>query len=133
MGRPDWHARGNVLREANSFFKPARRELPASRKARCQPLCDPGVMTLRCLIVDDSPRFLDAARGLLERQGVTVVAVASTGRLADSGHQPRIGTEAAARSHHSFANSGLLHAAGEPHRPCRPLWPPVVRGSPPCQ
>ena len=35
-------------------------------------------MTLRCLIVDDSRRFLDAARGLLERQGVTVVGVAST-------------------------------------------------------
>jgi DNA-binding NarL/FixJ family response regulator len=34
-------------------------------------------MTLRCLIVDDSPRFLDAARGLLERQGVTVISVAS--------------------------------------------------------
>ena len=32
---------------------------------------------LRCLIVDDSPRFLDAARGLLERQGLTVVGVAS--------------------------------------------------------
>jgi len=36
-------------------------------------------MMLRCLIVDDSPRFLDAARGLLERQGITVVGVASTG------------------------------------------------------
>jgi DNA-binding NarL/FixJ family response regulator len=35
-------------------------------------------MTLRCLIVDDSPRFLDAARGLLERQGMLVVGVAST-------------------------------------------------------
>jgi DNA-binding NarL/FixJ family response regulator len=35
-------------------------------------------MPLRCLIVDDSPRFLDAARGLLERQGVIVVGVAST-------------------------------------------------------
>ena len=34
---------------------------------------------LRCLIVDDSPLFLDAARGLLEREGVTVVGVASTG------------------------------------------------------
>ena len=32
---------------------------------------------LRCLIVDDSPRFLDAARGLLERQGIMVVGVAS--------------------------------------------------------
>ena len=35
-------------------------------------------MTLRCLIVDDSARFLDAARSLLERQGITVVGVAST-------------------------------------------------------
>jgi DNA-binding NarL/FixJ family response regulator len=35
-------------------------------------------MTLRCLIVDDSPRFLHAARGLLERQGVMVVGMAST-------------------------------------------------------
>jgi CheY-like chemotaxis protein len=40
--------------------------------------CDPEVMMLRCLIVDDSPRFLAAARGLLERQGVTVVGVASS-------------------------------------------------------
>jgi DNA-binding NarL/FixJ family response regulator len=38
--------------------------------------CDPQAV-LRCLIVDDSPRFLDAARGLLERQGITVVGVAS--------------------------------------------------------
>jgi CheY-like chemotaxis protein len=42
------------------------------------PTCDAGVM-LRCLIVDDSSRFLAAARGLLERQGITVVGVASTG------------------------------------------------------
>jgi hypothetical protein len=41
------------------------------------PPWDAGAM-LRCLIVDDSPRFLDAARGLLERQGITVVGVAST-------------------------------------------------------
>jgi DNA-binding NarL/FixJ family response regulator len=40
--------------------------------------CDPGAMMLRCLIVDDSPRFLDAARGLLERQGMRVVGVASS-------------------------------------------------------
>jgi CheY-like chemotaxis protein len=38
--------------------------------------CDAEAM-LRCLIVDDSPRFLDAVRGLLERQGITVVGVAS--------------------------------------------------------
>ena len=41
------------------------------------PTCDPEPM--RCLIVDDSPHFLDAARGLLERQGVTVVGVAANG------------------------------------------------------
>jgi CheY-like chemotaxis protein len=35
-------------------------------------------MTVRCLIVDDSQPFLKAARGLLERQGITVVGVAST-------------------------------------------------------
>jgi DNA-binding NarL/FixJ family response regulator len=34
---------------------------------------------VRCLIVDDSRRFLDAARGLLERQGFEVVGVASNG------------------------------------------------------
>jgi DNA-binding NarL/FixJ family response regulator len=33
---------------------------------------------LRCLIVDDSPRFRAAARRLLERQGVTVVGLAAT-------------------------------------------------------
>ncbi len=35
-------------------------------------------MALRCLIVDDSPGFLEAARMLLERQGVKVVGVASS-------------------------------------------------------
>jgi len=40
--------------------------------------CD-HLAVLRCLIVDDSPRFLAAARGLLEREGVAVVGVASTG------------------------------------------------------
>src|SRR4051794_17951092 len=33
---------------------------------------------LRCLIVDDSPTFIEAARALLEREGVSVVGVAST-------------------------------------------------------
>ncbi|MFD9668872.1 LytR/AlgR family response regulator transcription factor [Rhodococcus sp. NPDC059968] len=32
---------------------------------------------LRCLIVDDSPRFSDTARRLLEQQGITVVGTAS--------------------------------------------------------
>src|ERR1700742_2737599 len=34
---------------------------------------------MRCLIVDDSTAFIDAARDLLECQGVSVVGVASTG------------------------------------------------------
>jgi DNA-binding NarL/FixJ family response regulator len=34
---------------------------------------------LRVVIVDDNPGFLDAARGVLERGGVAVVGVASTG------------------------------------------------------
>lgn len=38
--------------------------------------CNAGHM-LRCMIVDDSPRFLEAARCLLEGQGIAVVAVAS--------------------------------------------------------
>jgi two-component system nitrate/nitrite response regulator NarL len=35
-------------------------------------------MTLRCLLVDDSPHFLEAASRLLEGQGISVVGVAST-------------------------------------------------------
>jgi DNA-binding NarL/FixJ family response regulator len=34
---------------------------------------------VRCLIVDDSAVFVDAARGLLERQGIAVVGAASSG------------------------------------------------------
>ena len=33
---------------------------------------------VRCLIVDDSPHFLDAAGGLLAREGISVVGVATT-------------------------------------------------------
>ena len=35
-------------------------------------------MRLRCLIVDDNPRFQEAARTSLERQGIDVVATATT-------------------------------------------------------
>jgi CheY-like chemotaxis protein len=51
---------------------------PDSRNAHRRLPGDAGDITLRCLIVDDSRRFLDAARGLLERQGITVVGEAST-------------------------------------------------------
>jgi two-component system, NarL family, nitrate/nitrite response regulator NarL len=36
-------------------------------------------MSMRCLLVDDSTRFLTAARTLLERDGIPVVGTASTG------------------------------------------------------
>jgi CheY-like chemotaxis protein len=39
-------------------------------------------MALRCLIVDDNSGFLQSARLLLEREGLRVVAVASTGEEA---------------------------------------------------
>jgi DNA-binding NarL/FixJ family response regulator len=35
-------------------------------------------MPINVLIVDDSPRFLESARALLEREGFSVVGVAST-------------------------------------------------------
>ena len=44
-------------------------------------------MLLRCLIVDDNASFLRAAVALFEREGVTVVGVASTG--ADALRQAR--------------------------------------------
>jgi DNA-binding NarL/FixJ family response regulator len=40
---------------------------------------DREAVPLRCLIVDDNAYFLRAARLLLEREGIAVVAVASTG------------------------------------------------------
>jgi DNA-binding NarL/FixJ family response regulator len=36
-------------------------------------------VALRCLIVDDSPGFLEVARTVLEREGMEIVGVASTG------------------------------------------------------
>ena len=36
-------------------------------------------MSRRCLIVDDNPGYLSEARDLLQRQGMSVVAVASNG------------------------------------------------------
>jgi two-component system, NarL family, nitrate/nitrite response regulator NarL len=40
--------------------------------------CDAGVVALRCLIVDDQPAFCEAARDLLEGQGLTVVGYATS-------------------------------------------------------
>jgi CheY-like chemotaxis protein len=35
------------------------------------------VQALRCLVVDDNPEFLEAARSLLDQQGISVVGVAA--------------------------------------------------------
>ncbi len=50
-------------------------------------------MTVRALLVDDNTEFLGAARAVLEREGIAVVAVASTGAqaLASAGeHDPDV-------------------------------------------
>lgn len=49
-------------------------------------VCDPVAVPLRCLIVDDNAAFLEAASNLLEREGLTVVGVASgiAGALKDT-------------------------------------------------
>jgi two-component system, NarL family, nitrate/nitrite response regulator NarL len=39
-------------------------------------------MSLRCLIIDDNPRFGDEARSLLEHEGISVVGVAASGNEA---------------------------------------------------
>ena len=49
----------------------------------CEPIGQTGLMkpeveTLRCVIVDDNPGFLDAAANFLGHHGITVVGVAST-------------------------------------------------------
>jgi DNA-binding NarL/FixJ family response regulator len=50
--------------------------LPLARSRRAG--ADTAATKIRCLIVDDSQLFLDAARLLLEREGVSVVGVATT-------------------------------------------------------
>jgi hypothetical protein len=64
--------------------------------------------TLRCLIVDDSSRFLDAARGLLERQGIRVVGVASTRSDSVSG---RLRPHVITAMHSSADERALVRAA----------------------
>jgi CheY-like chemotaxis protein len=57
----------------------SRRHAPRSPLARSRRAeADTAASKIRCLIVDDYRPFLDAARLLLEREGVAVVAVATT-------------------------------------------------------
>ena len=41
-------------------------------------LSHPELVAVRCMLVDDNAGFLDAARGLLEQEGMVIVGVAST-------------------------------------------------------
>lgn len=40
--------------------------------------CDPGLVQLRCLIVDDNAPFIEMARVILEREGMMVAGTASS-------------------------------------------------------
>jgi DNA-binding NarL/FixJ family response regulator len=53
-------------------------EVPASRNAAAAYPWQSSRMPLRCLLVDDSEAFLEAATVLLEREGFTVVGIASS-------------------------------------------------------
>jgi CheY-like chemotaxis protein len=55
----------------------ASRGIPASHHATTPHPWHHDRMPLRCLLVDDNDAFLEAASGLLQREGVTVVGVAS--------------------------------------------------------
>ncbi len=65
-------------RAAAVLRAPVPRGIPASGNARPQNWCDAHSVSTRCLIVDDNESFLEAARALLEREGLNVAAVAST-------------------------------------------------------
>jgi CheY-like chemotaxis protein len=54
-------------------------DIPAGRNAKNRRALHPGSMSVRCLIVDDNHEFLRAARELLERDGISVIGVVSTG------------------------------------------------------
>src|ERR1700733_11574934 len=56
----------------------ATEDIPASRNVAAPYPRQSDHMPLRCILVDDSAAFLEAASLLLEREGVTVVGVASS-------------------------------------------------------
>jgi DNA-binding NarL/FixJ family response regulator len=63
-------------RGSRSPRRPPRSPLARSRKAEAGTAA--ATNQIRCLIVDDNRPFLDAARLLLEREGVAVVGVTTT-------------------------------------------------------
>ena len=81
-GRPSVHVAsiGRGLRRQRCLRSVGTTEIPASWNATAASAGHPESRTtiMRLLIVDDNAHFLEAARDLLEREGMTVVAVAST-------------------------------------------------------
>jgi DNA-binding NarL/FixJ family response regulator len=75
---------------------------------------------MRCLIVDDSPDFVNAARGLLEHDGITVVGAASTSAEALRCFQ-ELGPDVTLVDVHLGSENGFelaeqLHRSGSPGR-----------------
>ena len=56
----------------------AETNFPVSHDARASEDCDALIVRRRCLIVDDSPLYLTEARDLLQREGMSVIGVASS-------------------------------------------------------
>jgi DNA-binding NarL/FixJ family response regulator len=54
------------------------RKIPGSCNAKVPLVMHAEVVAMQCVIVDDSFGFLEAARALLEREGLAVVGVAAT-------------------------------------------------------
>ncbi|OAH11305.1 response regulator transcription factor [Streptomyces jeddahensis] len=79
---------------------------------------------LRCLIVDDSPYFRDAARGLLECEGVAVVGVASD--CAQAMQQAEQLRPNVALVDIDLGGESGLELAGRLHRETGPAPPPVI-------
>jgi CheY-like chemotaxis protein len=84
--RPDHHPQPRPARARpwmSRFHPPTYRGLasragiPASYHATAPYPWQHDRMSLRCLLVDDNDAFLEAASGLLQREGVAVVGVAS--------------------------------------------------------
>jgi hypothetical protein len=68
-------------------------------------------MTVRCLIVDDSQRFRDAARGVLERQGMTVVTLVDINLGDESGFD--VAGQLSRRGHVAASSILLISADAE--------------------
>jgi DNA-binding NarL/FixJ family response regulator len=87
----------------------------ATCNANPQSLCDADCLALRCLIVDDSPRFLRAARALLEQEGASIVGTARASaealRQADALHPDVVLVDVSLGDESGFELSSRLVAA----------------------